>query len=443
MVFLGLIFFLFIPSMSKGKLRFIDVFLFFCLYFDAAIVFAGPLTANFTYTQSIIVLLYSINYFAGKTNKLNVMENRIMFPVIGFLSVVLLVPILKGADANETARSFALTSSSLLILPLAFHHYSTRGDIRNLIKAGGYFIISWVIIVLIFTALRVDTLSGNVGSDSFGLGIFYYGDMSRRGAISYMGIAILLLPLILPLFKSTNKTVLILSSVFVGVLLLVSMKRFALIAIVLGMVNYIISSKLKIGRKIGLIASAALVIIPVFLFTNIESLVIKSYYKRGAERKISVVAMQEDLRFYEPLYILKYSAGAGVLGVLLGRDTVAKMDIETDKYFIADRKIHNQYGAYMLLYGVLGLILYLMIYTRIYMLTRKFKKLLSNLHRIDYQYWIVFQNIVVIFVLGGIGGGHIHVTYRSMVLLFAGGISGHFYKLLTKTNQNPLPQASV
>lgn len=443
LVFFGLLLFLLVPSITKGKLHFIDVFLIFCLYFDSAIAFAGSQRVNFLYAQPMITLIYSLYYFSSRMGKMSVWDKKVFYPVLGFLFVILFSPIIKGADIDQTVRSFSLNYSSLIMLPIAFHHYSTRGDIENLFKVGGYFIILWTFSVLIFTFFRVDTLSGYAGAESFGLGLFYFGDMSRRGAISYMGLALLLLPAILPFFRKQKKLILIISSVFVGAILLISMKRFSLIAITLGMANYIISTKVRIFRKVSLAANVVILIIPVFLFTNLAGMIVQSYYQRGAQRKISLVAMQEDLRFYEPLYIINYTIEGGIIGMLLGRDLDDKFDIETEKYTLVNRTIHNQYGVYMLLFGFTGLILYLMIFIRLYYITRKFRRYLSIKRGVNFQYWLVFQNIVIIFLLGGIGGGHTHITYRALVLIFAGGISGHFYKMLKEIRNSSVPQSVV
>ncbi len=441
--FLGLFLFLLVPSISRGKLHFIDVYLIFSLYFDAAIVLAGSQRVNFLYAQPMITLVYSIYYFSSRMGKMSVWDKKVLYPVLGFLFVILFYPIIKGADINQTVRSFSLNYSSLIMLPIAFHHYSTRGEIKNLFVVGGYFIILWTFIVMVYSFLRIDTLTRHGGTESFGLGLFYFGDMSRRGAISYMGLALLLLPAILPAFSKQRKLILITSSVIIGVIMLISMKRFSLIALTLGMANYIISAKVKILRKVSLAANVAILIIPVFLFTNLTSMIVSAYYSRGAEKKISIEAMQEDLRFYEPLYIINYTIEGGITGMLMGRDIDDKMDIETEKYTLVDRTIHNQYGVYMLLFGFTGLVLYLLIYLRLYHITRKFRRTLSIIKGINFQYWLVFQNIVIIFLLGGIGGGHTHITYRALVLIFAGGISGHYYKMLKERRNSSVPQSIV
>lgn len=58
-------------------------------------------------------------------------------------------------------------------------------------------------------------------------------------------------------------------------------------------------------------------------------------------------------------------------------------------------------------------------------------KYINNLKNISYYnawYWLTFQNILFVFIIGGMVGGHIHPTYRSIVMMVAGGIAGYFTK---------------
>lgn len=445
MIFLVLLLVLLIPGLSSKRITFVDIYLIVSLFFDSMIVFGGPMRVNFPYARALVFLVFSISYFGTKMRNLGRWDKALLYPIGSFLLITLLFPILKGASLDAVFREWIVYYYPMLILPIAFHYYSRAGDIRNLVSSAGYFMIAWVALVGMFTFLKIDSIipSGHLGSRSFGMSVIFFGDMARHGAISYMGMFLMVLPLAITIIRRQFRAILIVCSMVVIVILLIALKRFSLIALALGMMNYILSTKVRIRNRLGIIIVSLIFLVPLFFVDSFRSLMSDSYeYRKGSE-KISLEAIEGDLRFYEPLYVVQHTVAGGLSAMVIGRQKDNIMDIESEEHSLSGRNIHNQYGQYILIYGFTGLILYLLIYFQIYRFTYKFKQYLQIRNMIDFRYWVTFQNLVIIFLLGGIPGGHGHVTYRGVVFIFAGGICGYFYKLYQKNLSHQAEQQAM
>ena len=417
--------------LNSRKISFIDIYLLYSLYFDATIVFAGNQRVNYVYVRAAVFIAFIIYYFAKKMAKINHLEKRILYPVLLFLAASFLFPLLKGVGLNQNLRIFLPYYFSMLILPVAFHHYSTSGDIRNLFKTCGYFMITWVLLVGLFTIFRIDSIrGGHLGSQSFGMGIVFFGDMAAHGAISYMALFMLLIPVILPYTKSVVRVLFVISCVFIAAILIVALKRFSLIALFLGAINYLLSVKIRTRYKAVFIGVGLSLLIPLFIFTDLGSIAEQQYYRRKGTEKYSIEAVSQDVRFFEPFHAAVYTFKGGLQSILIGRQTDNIMDIVSDEYYMIDRNVHNQYAQYILIFGFTGLIFYLLIFARVYWITQKIKNRVLNNPYYDIKQWIAFQNVVLIYFAGGVSGGHAHITYRGLVLIIAGAICGHFYKLM-------------
>lgn len=429
-LFAGAIVFFLIPLFSRGKTSFVDYFILFCLYFDATSVLAGSQQNNYSYYHYSLVLVFSLYYLLFEVQKVTNYHKKVFFATIIFLVVLLLFPIFRGADINQTVRTFSVNFASIIILPISFHYYSQKGNIYNLLHSGYYFIIFWMFVVILFTVFKIDVTTEYMGSEQFGGGIFYFGDMSRRGALTYISFALLLVPLIYNYLNYHKKISLLIGTGFLFMIMVVALKRFAFVAVILGLLNYFLKSSLKLKIKIRIGIGLSAIIALLFLTTNLEEVIIRSYKAKGTEEKFSEEAISSDIRIYEPIYVSEYVLSGTISEILFGKEFEISMDINTVSYRFEDRKIHNQYGQYILLYGFLGLIAYLAVFIILYKITLHFKKALHRYNINVNEYWIVFQNLVLIFIIEGMVGGHVHLTFRSLVLLFSGGISGYFYKLL-------------
>lgn len=421
-------------------MNFIDMILLYCLFFDITTIFAGEQRVNYNYVQPFIILVYTALYTIRMFPHFDHNAKRLFYYTFGFLLLTVLIPVLHGDSLNAGLRIFAGNSQSIIILPIAYHYYSTKGDVDNLFKIICYVTILWVAAVIIFTLLKIDATALNLGSEGFGLGLIYFGEMSNRGAISYISLLFIASPIIFLQEKGIVRFLLFISIISIFAVIMISLKRFSVIAIGLATINLLFFSGIKLKRRFVLIGIFSMVVVALLYFTPLPDLIVESYYHRGAERKVSIEAVKEDVRLYEPIFALENVSSKGIDAIFFGSQTSGIMDISSDAYYIPGRAIHNQYAQHILVYGIVGLFLYLMIFITIYRICAKYAKYTKNIAYINVWYWLTFQNIVLIFIIAGIVGGHIHPTYRTIVMMVSGGIAGFFAKqhkkLMVSTNIN-------
>ncbi len=429
-IYLILIIFLYILWIFRGELHFIDMILLYCLFFDISVRFAGEQTINYQYLQSFIILIYIFLYLIRNWKDFDDKARSLLFYSFGFLLFTIMIPYFKGVSLNSSLRTFAINSQSILILPIVYHYYSTKGEINNLFKVVCYMTILWALAVIIFTLLKIDVIGtyANLGSQGFGIGYIYFGEMSNRGAISYISLLFICFPAILINIKGTLKSLWFISTIFIISIILISLKRFSLIAIGFGIVNFFLFSGIKLSKKYAYLGILILTIVLLLNFTPLPDLIIESYFRRGAENKISIESVQEDIRLYEPFYVFNDTMKNNISNFLFGPQTDIVFDVYSKTHYLPMRMIHNQYAQYMLIYGIIGLFLYIMIYIKLYLICLKYYKLIKYSSTIYAWYWVTFQNIILLFIIGGIAGGHVHPTYRTIVMIVCGGIAGYFKK---------------
>lgn len=427
----GLSFILF-PLLGKSRYSFVDNFILFCLYFDAIAVFYTP---SFFMSQGVLVLLFSAYYFVFQSNPMPKHSKRLFLITLMFLTTLLLAPLAKGEPIISSLVSFARNYASMIILPIAFHYYATKGNIFILLRNGYRFIVAWVLIVLVFTLFQIDHVYDplaswdHMGSETFGGGIFYFGNMGRRGAITYIGFALLLVPLLYKHGNLRKRNMLVVASGFLLAIMLIALKRFTFVVVILGLANYLFKSSVSLNTKLGVSFGAVSIVVFLFLATDVFDLTLDTYERRGHET-FTFEQMQSDIRVYETLYVYNHIKGGSWMDLFFGREVERRIDIETDSDVRVGWQVHNQYAQYLLLYGFSGLVLYISLFVFLYRRVKNYKnRLIQNNININ-DFWIAFQNIWLIFALAGMVGGHVHVTFRGMVFLFAGGIGGYFYKLL-------------
>jgi hypothetical protein len=304
-----------------------------------------------------------------------------------------------------------------------------------------WFILLWCVFVLFATWFKI----GGEGSERVGGTFFHFGQMGNRGGLTYISFALLTVPLIIRYLRPVQKYILLALVVMIFIIFMAALKRFVFFVLAFGLVNYLLRSKIKIGYKIQILTLLAVFAVIFFTNKNIQGLFEQRYIQQGGEREFSEEAISGDIRVYEPYYAFLEVRQRELMNILIGSKQRAVMDIQHNEQIYEDREIHNEYATIILKYGFIGLFFYLSIFFALYRHTFRLNRKLNKLKLHTTDFWIVFQNFALIFVIEGMVGGHIHVTYRGLVFLFTGAISGFFSKLfiltqssLTETGTNEL-----
>lgn len=414
----GLCIFL-LPFFNK-RVHLLEIMPLFLLYFDVTHVFVR-VTPIYVYFEYTLILLFSIQYVVFE-NKGRSLKTFWVFP---FLTVAMIViPIMQGLSLDPTIRSFSFAFASIILLPLSFSYYSKTGNVKKLLLSTFWFIVIYVLFVFYATPRGL----GGEQSVRVAGTVFYFGHVAIRGGITYIGFVLLMVPLIVTcLQKKWQKIVLMIAVGIIFIFLLTVLKRFVFIIIGLGILNYLFHPGLKTKLKVGIVAFFAILIAFYYFDIGVQKNVRQRFEERGGERKYSEKAILGDLRIYEPIYALRVLTQKTFFTIWAGDRSAVLLEFEHEGQYIRTRRIHNDYAAILLSKGLIGLFLYLMIYYAFYRFIRKYYKVQKIKSGHLLPYWIAFQNMVLIFVLQGMVGGHAHVSLRGLVLLYSGALGGIIY----------------
>ena len=417
--FIGGLFFVFYPVIIKSKKEnFVDYFMLFCLFFDLSNVFIEQKNISFVFSQDLIVLIYTFYYFWSNFSSISKITGRVFYFTILFIIINLFFPLLYGDSFKSSFISTTQISSSFSILPIAFHHYATKGLIVNLIKKAWTFIIIFILGILFFTLFNIDSnyessfgiIKTTVASDG---GWLHFGNLDTRGAFTYISFLVLLFPLFFILkIKRNFKIFLVLS--FLILLMILSFKRMALMIVFISIIIWFLTDYLRTSKKIKIAFTSAV------LMERINV--------RGGSSSIGIEAAKTDIRLFEFFYIY---ANSNSSQKFLGSNSTNKIAISNDPNNYIEWTVHNQYAQLLFKIGLIAIINYFIVLLYLFKYTRKYYNIISsNNLRLKYNYplWITFKILMITFILAGNIGGLDKVTIRGIVFIFLGAIAGHFYK---------------
>ena len=411
----------------------LDIMPLFFLYFDATSIFVKHYP-SYQYLEYSLVLIISLIYIFGQNSGRKLRG----FGVFTFLLLVGLgIPIFQGVSLDPVLRNFSYTFAAMIMLPLGFDHYSKTGNIDKLLFFTFLFIVGNVLFVLFASPQRL----GGFTSERFLGTTFYFGYVGIRGGVTTMGFVMLLTPLVFKVLKKYWQRIVFLMALgFVLVLFFFVLKRFVFLILGLGLLNYIFRKGLGRKYKIYLIGFFTLLSAIFFFDIGLQKSIEIRYEERGGENKFSEEVIATDLRIYEPLYVLKDTFNKTIDKVLIGESKRPVIDIKHGGYLIKEREIHNTYAGLIFTRGILGTFFYILIYVSLYRFAKKTYSKLKMRSKKFQNYWIVFQNLVLIFVLQGMVGGHSHITLRGLVFLYAGAIAGYFFHAFNKQRKYLIAQ---
>lgn len=403
-----------IPIAYK-KISFLDILPLLYFYFDATQVFISH-KPSYQYFESLIIIIYSI-YTINKYNKIYARN----FGVFAFLFIAFIAfPILQSETLNQTLRSFSIQYSSLVILPLSFHHYLQKTNLEKLWKSTFVFIIIYVMFTLYATSVQL----GGYESERVGGTTFYFGHVAIRGGITYISFVVLLTPLILIQLNKWQRVILIILVGVIFLIFLTVLKRFVFVILGLGVINFIIQPFIKTKYKIMMLV-VILSLGYLSIGNNYIQHTIESRINERGETKFTQETIEQDLRIYEPLYIFQDLFNNPGIRIFIGEKGQQIFDIKHEDDQLA-RKIHNSYARIIISSGIIGIILYLVIFYKLYKFVKiHYRYIIKNISATKYApVWITFQSLVFIFLLQGMVGGHDHVTLRGLVFLYSGALAG-------------------
>lgn len=445
LLFVGTLIF-FIPAIiGKKSFSFIDLYLLFGFYFDVIDVYSDNIAL--LYLKHGAISIYLIYYYATSFSNIHSRSNKLFFPVVIFLTVLLFFPFFTEIGVSTVINNFIVDFSSYAILPIAFHYYSTKGNIKNLFIVIIVLILSLAASVLFFTIFGVDSNYIRPAGDLWWTsertgGFLYFGNLGVRGVFVYAQYLLFVIVFFLLLKKRSAIPILQIIFYFslIGflvVFLVVGFKRLTLIT-VLFVFLYIVFNDIKYFNKqtVSFIIGGLALIFMLFVFTDVWNIFLSRTEMRGGADIFSHKELLGDIRRFEIMYVydeLKKSPE----GLLFGRGLGRTISVYSDHHMLGEWNIHNSYAQIMFRYGLIGLLSYLYIWFRLYVSTKtnhaELLKCLSANQIMKKElktYWLFFVVVLLLFIMSGFSTAHFIFMNRAISFMLLAGISGAIKKSL-------------
>jgi hypothetical protein len=354
------------------------------------------------------LIFYSLLY--GLRIKDNV--NRVF--IIFFMYVFLQIPF--SSHPLESLRMSLKILMSIMMFPVGYYFINSFDKLKVL---NNSVVLSMIIYI------------GNyIISQYFGIGVSVYTDekdfvignlQDNWNVITYM---LLVVPVILLTQKKTKK-VIFLSSILV-LLLIISLKRIAILGICIGFIIYILKTG-KFFKSIGLAIVFTLIFyisLPIF-----GSLLSNRIEARGDKLSggSAVSIVEKEQRFLETI---------AVWGEIGSFENLPKAFFGLEAFYSVgnygsgsfnERQIHIDYNLIVNTIGIVGLLLYLMIF---YFIFKKRQKLKITRYKnktfreLDSVFYVLFFTQFIT----SFGGQMYAFTFRIIIFLYLGAILGIMYK---------------
>tara|TARA_B100001287_G_C22684600_1_gene532522 strand:+ start:1954 stop:3198 length:1245 start_codon:yes stop_codon:yes gene_type:complete len=371
----------------------------------------------------ISFLIGLVLFFLSNFKLQNIFQNQLII----FFSLYLMgISILSSNTEISFIDGAIKTSLPFFMIPIGITVSKMKSNL--LIKP-----FVWVIIILLINYLI---------SQFYKLGVSVYEkDSFYTGGATASAPIIIALGLLV-IFHSFNQkklpynkiiiTLIVSSALFIIVF---SLKRGAILALISGVIIYLFNT----GQRIQTIGRFIIVgLLMVFLLNNN----IETFYKRFDSRTTERNDLQNEGRFKEIFYIIEEFQKSPPLKILFGTEPF-NSDVVMVKYFGRKRRLHVDYNILIHGTGIIGLIIYFLLYYSIFRTALKHKRRFFPLKKSIYHMYLkenyaLVTSVLILSLIMGFSGGLQFVSYRIMLFLTIGYYLGdliHFKsKLMAKSN---------
>jgi hypothetical protein len=212
------------------------------------------------------------------------------------------------------------------------------------------------------------------------------------------------------------------------VFVLVAMKRAGIISLLAGTIIYLwlTQSKVRFIRYFFIIILFFYLVFPFF-----QSILAERYNARMKQME----NIENEARYQEFFFVIKEFRDGGITQKLFGNEVFNTGEFFGKKYFHTNRMIHSDMSSFFYGAGLVGILLYLVIYFLLYREGIHYRKLLKQ-GQIDRELFaIYFAILIAVFLISASGSGTI--GERCLVFLYLGAIigvsKGRVKEILNKT----------
>lgn len=369
----------------------------------------SQLLAARNYAFMAFILYIIIRYF-----KTAVRSNVFLLLLMLYLAGILVID---GASLSRFNR-FSIAFDAKLLLPVGFILTSTFDDFRKLHKIFVITNILFVVSILAFSALGIGT---NVygGTSGFKVGYFTFS------AIYIGSFLIIILPNILADTEGKWKRFFLLALGCVTFIILVlSVRRTSVALVLMGLGVFIFQYRNHISKIVGYGIAAVLGLMLLFplyqdtLFKQMESRA-RIFGKSGA-----LVRVEDEMRWIETQAVWSERLGGHDFTTLMLGDHLFDSVGRYSRYVDRDRPLHLDFNILLHGAGLVGLILWILFYFRLFhqfIRQRVPLGIPQEKMLITTYFAILIPHVFLVF-----SGGMLTLTFNLISFLYLGAILGLF-----------------
>ena len=277
-----------------------------------------------------------------------------------------------------------------------------------------------------------------LASQFFKLGVSVYSEDSFYKGGATASAPIILAISILIFFSAFNTNQLPYSKIFTVLLssfaifiILLSVKRGAILGLIIGFIIYFIFTSKKLNTSFRLILIGISFVLIFFEYSDIIQ-------KRVDARTTEKNEIQNENRYREVFYMFEEMEKLSIPQVLFGYEPFNSSKVMA-KYFGRPRQLHVDYTILLLGTGIFGLAAYLLLFWRIFTFSRRLKfifirnKFKKGLLEVSENFALVCGLLALSLVMS-FSGGIQFISYRIILFLYIGYAIGRIYLLNTIAN---------
>lgn len=372
--------------------------------------------------REIIISNYLFMFFLILLSIIKLYKSKIVFSTLHKLIIIWIILLLFQSFLNTTEewesfkKSLHIITSLFVFLGIISFDFSDK-NFLTAIKQTIYFLIIFSGNIIFLTIFSIgEPFKEKLLSQGTYAATFLRGGWFTIYSMHGVAIITSLIPFILKLLPSRWKRIYFWVIFIVSILILaLTFKRSYFLILFTGIFFYILFSINKINKNLIL---KFILIIYLFVFLASSLYLFKSYISKR-EKILNATELTSEGRYMEFMYYPEVINKEGLMFMLVGKE----LFVSSGKFVTLDqiekgRFLHNDYSNLLYGVGIIGLLLYISIFYKIYTFSKKYyfkNPSLPNKH----FYYIIITTIFTI-LISGTGDGILNITNRVVPFYFIG-----------------------
>ena len=301
-------------------------------------------------------------------------------------------------------------SISILYFVIGYSYFSTPDKFKQLSLSLNLFYLILVVNFIISNYFDLGTDAYTESSE------FLVGNLDDRwNVFTY---SLLIFPVVLIYRKTSfSKYVSIFLAFICLVILIFSLKRIAIVSLLVG---YCVYGFLNLSIKN---------VMSFFLVFSFVGLLSFSLFSDVLDNRIEARSdrfddgsLEREGRYLESFYVWEEVLEFENLNKsLFGLEAYNSVGNYGDGIF-GERNIHVDYNLIVNTLGIVGLILYLLIFVSFYFQLRLVSKIISKVNKFDWKLYSIFWSLFISQFITSLGGQMYNITFRLIIFIFLGSI---------------------